>query len=297
MKIPGVICIVFFAVACMRETASHGLFSFGEGLGEVDKRLDEASGLAASAANPGLLWSLNDNGNPPEVFLIDQTARIRLVCKLRNVRNRDWEDIAIGAGPKHGKSYVYVADIGDNDAQYDFKVIYRFEEPVLSKEKKEIVIKDYDTLVLRMPDGSRDAETLLIDPLTNDLFIVSKREKEVGLYRCPYPNAGDTSTLEKVSTLHLTSIVAGSVSADGREVLLKSYSKVYYWKRPSNESLTELLAKEPILLDYEREPQGEAIAWSRDGGEFYTLSESNGRNASLIVYKRAVSGKTVSGKQ
>ena len=121
-------------------------------------------GLAASATNPGFLWTLNDNGNPPEVFLIDQHARIRLVCKLPNVRNRDWEDIAIGAGPKEGKNYVYVADIGDNQAQYDFKVIYRFEEPVLSQEK-EVVITEYDTLALRMPDGKRDAETILIDPL------------------------------------------------------------------------------------------------------------------------------------
>jgi hypothetical protein len=285
MRIIGLIGLLAFASGCKTEKTSQAIFSSGEALGEVDKRLEEASGLAASVANPGLLWTLNDNGNPPEVFLIDQHARIRLVCKLPNVRNRDWEDIAIGAGPEEGKNYIYVADIGDNQAQYDFKIIYRFAEPVLYQEK-EIVITEYDTLALRMPDGRRDAETILIDPLTHDLFIVSKREAHVGLYRSRYPFAHDTTTLEKVSTLRLTSIVAGGISPDGREVLLKNYGEVFYWRKSNNETLPELLAQEPIRLDYEREPQGEAIAWSRDGSEFYTLSESTGRNASLIVYKR-----------
>jgi hypothetical protein len=271
--------------ACVQRTTSEELFSSGMALGKVDKRLEEASGLTASIANPGMLWTLNDNGNPAEVFLIDQHAGIRMVCKLANVRNRDWEDIAIGAGPEEGKNYVYVADIGDNDALYEVKIIYRFAEPVLSQEK-EVIITEYDTLALRMPDGKRDAETLLIDPLTHDLFIVSKRENNVGLYRSHYPFAHDTTTLEKVSALHLTAIVAGSISADGQEVLLKNYSKVFYWKKSNNESLPDLLVKQPIELDYEREPQGEAIAWSLDGSEFYTLSESHGGKAGLIVYKR-----------
>jgi hypothetical protein len=155
----------------------------------------------------------------------------------------------------------------------------------LSQEKK-IVITDYDILVLRMPDGNRDAETILIDPRTHDLYVVTKRENDVGLYRSPYPFTQDTSTMAKVSTLHLTSIVAGSISADGEEVLLKNYGKIFYWKKSNNESLPALLGKEPIELDYEREPQGEAITWSRDGSEFYTLSERKGGGASLIVYKR-----------
>src|SRR5258708_16246272 len=97
-------------------------------LGRVDQQLEEASGLVASIANPGLLWSTNDSGNPPEVFLIDQNAKTKLVCTLFRIHNRDWEDIAIGDGPDPKKKYIYVADIGDNWAQYKLKFIYRFEE-------------------------------------------------------------------------------------------------------------------------------------------------------------------------
>lgn len=258
----------------------------GTPLGQVDQRLAEASGLVASIANSGLLWTINDSGNPPEVFLIDQHAKINLVCTLSGVHNRDWEDIAIGAGPVRGKNYIYVADIGDNFAQYDFKFIYRFEEPKLAAEKEKTVTQ-FDTLVLRMPDGRRDAETILIDPVTNDLYLISKREDSVALYTTPYPFSHEILTLRKVMTLPYKEIVAGSITKDGKEVLLKDYDRVYCWERSSRESLPQVLAKKPVQLPYHREPQGEAIAWSRDGKRFYTLSEGTiMRPASLLVYTR-----------
>ncbi len=262
------------------------LFSSGIELGEVDLQLEEASGLVASISNPGFLWTVNDSGNPAEVFLLDETGDIKMVCKLSNARNRDWEEIAMGTGPEKGKNYLYVADIGDNIAQYAFKYIYRFEEPVLVKEKKVLITK-FDTLILHMSDGSRDAEALLLDPLTKDFFIISKQEDSAGLYRARFPFSADTILLTKVLTMPFTQIVAGSVSADGSEVLLKDYSRIYYWKRLAGEALPDLLAKDPIELPYQREPQGEAIAWSRDGSGFYTLSESREKKKiHLMVHKR-----------
>jgi hypothetical protein len=253
----------------------------------VDDQLEEASGLVASVRNPGLLWVLNDSGNPPEVFLIDQHARTKLTCKVENVNNRDWEDIAIGAGPKQGKPYLYVADIGDNFARYDSKFIYRFEEPLLDSSK-QVSITQYDTFILQLPDGRRDAETLLIDPLTNDLYIISKRETSVGLYHAPYPFSNDTIALKKIRELPFTKIVSGSISTDGQQLLLKDYEKVYYWKRLPNETLTKVFTRKPIELPYEREYRGEAIAWSRDGHHFFTLSEGKGSEpANLIRYNRS----------
>src|SRR5260221_6892711 len=137
-----------------------------------------------------------------------------------------------------------------------------------------------------MPDGSRDSETILIDPFDNDLFLISKTEDSVGLYTAHYPFPKDTIVLRKVMTLPFTKIVAGSISQDGTQILLKSYEKVYYWKRSETENLPEVLATKPIELPYDRESQGEAIAWSYKGDEFYTLSEGTmGNAADLFVYK------------
>jgi hypothetical protein len=273
-------CLV---AACKRE--KNGALPNATPLGKADQRIEEASGLAASVANPGMFWTINDSGNPPEVFLIDQQAKVRLVCTLFHGNNRDWEDIAVGPGPDPQKKYVYVADIGDNWAQYELKYLYRFEEPTLRGEK-ELTITQFDTLVLKLPDGKRDSETILIDPFTNDLFLISKREDSVHLYTTPFPFSRDTIVLQKVMKLPYTRIVAGSISSNGGDILLKDYERVYYWKRSAGESLPEVFMKESIWLPYEREPQGEAIAWGENGNAYYTLSEGTmGNAANLFVYK------------
>jgi hypothetical protein len=260
------------------------LFSKAINKGIIDVRLMEASGLVESVANPGYLWSLNDSGNPAEVFLIDTLAKIKLVCKLK-VKNRDWEDIALGAGPIKGKKYIYVADIGDNLGRYDYKYIYRFEEPSLKEGAKQTILH-FDTLVIKLPGKNRDSETLMIDPTNNDLYLVSKREKHVRVYlqHFPYP---DTIRPAKVLEIPFTRIVAGSISPDAQEVLLKDYENVYYWKRSGEKTLIELLAKEPIQLPYKPEVQGESICWNNDASGYYTLSESHeGKIAQLKFYKR-----------
>jgi hypothetical protein len=264
--------------------SDDSLFSYGRKLGIVDQRIDEASGLVASLTNPGYLWTVNDSGNPAEAFLIDSLAQIKLVCKL-DVRNRDWEDIAVGDGPVPGKKYLYVGDIGDNLGIYKYKYIYRFEEPSIKNGFNQS-ITNFDTLVVRLPDGKRDAETLMMDPTNNDLYIISKREKQVNIYLNHFPFA-DTVRPRKVLTIPFTKIVAGSISGDGTEVLLKNYDSVFYWKRSGEKSIVELLAKRPIRMPYEHEFQGEAICWRNDASGYYTLSESHeGRMAYLKFYKR-----------
>jgi len=279
----------FFLLALVgcaeKQSAQDGkLFSKGINKGIIDVRLVEASGLVESIANPGYLWSVNDSGNSAEVFLIDTLAKIKLVGKL-NVKNRDWEDIAIGAGPIEGKKYVYVADIGDNLGIHDYKYIYRFEEPLLKDGPTQTITK-FDTLVIKLPDGKRDSETLMIDPTNNDLYIISKREKHVHVYLQHYPYP-DTLRLAKVLKIPFTRIVAGSISPNGQEILLKDYENIYYWKRSGEKSLIELLAKEPIELAYKPEAQGESICWNHDASGYYTLSESHqGKIAQLKFYKR-----------
>ena len=254
-------------------------------LGKVDQQLDEASGLVESIANPGFLWTINDSGNAPEVFLIDTHAKTKLICTLFHSHNRDWEDVAIGAGPNVKQKYVYVADIGDNWSQHDLKFIYRFEEPTLTSTNS-ITITQFDTLILRMPDGRCDAETILIDPFTNDLFLISKSKGSTTLYSTPYPFPKDTITLHKEMALPFSEIVAGSISQDGTQILLKNYDKIYYWKRTSLERLPEVFTRKPIEVPYMREQQGEAIAWSNKRNEFYTLSEGTmGSTGDLIIYK------------
>jgi hypothetical protein len=287
VRLSGFLLGWLLLVGCKEAKESNSqLFSKGVALGTVADRLHEASGLVESIANPSHLWTLNDSGNPAEIFLIDQKAEIKLVCKLKDVHNRDFEEIAIGAGPDSTKNYIYAGDIGDNLSRYRIKLIYRFEEPVIGKEK-EILIYEFDTLQIILSDGNHDTEAMMIDPRSHHLYLVSKRQDSVNVYNTPYPFQKNVMTAKIVATIPFQQIVAGSFSTDGKEVLLKDIDNVYYWNNESMLPLSELLMRPPEILPYEPEKQGESIAWARDGSGYYTLSEEvNGKLGDLLFYKR-----------
>jgi hypothetical protein len=281
----GISFLLFLILlSCRDRGANRSTFDLPKKLGGIDERLPEVSGIASSVANPGYIWAHNDGQNPAEVYLIDTVAQVKMICRLP-VENRDWEDITVGPGPDPGKSYVYVGEIGDNNAVFDYKYIYRFEEPIADVAERDITI--FDTLKIQMSDGKRDTETMMIDPFTHDLYLVSKREDNVGVYvvRQPFTNA--IMTAEKVATIPYFKIVAGSFSPDGLEVLLKDYDHIYCWKRTKDEALEQVLLRKPEELPYEREAQGEAITWKIDGSGYYTLSETNPNLPSTLrFYKR-----------
>ena len=274
------------------------LATFAKGIdrGGIDNSaLVEASGLVASRKNTEALWTHNDSGGDPKVYLISNRGETLGTYVLAGVKSRDWEDIAIGPGPEENETYLYVGDIGDNNAQYPVKIIYRFIEPEVGDSAVVDTVRRVDTIRVVYPDGPRDAETLLVDPLTKDVYVISKRERRVNIYRSAFPQSTtQPDTLELLGQIPreqvgiLEQLVGGDISTDGTEVLLKSYVQVFYWRRANGRvALVDLLQTEPQLLPYVPEPQGEAIGFAADGSGYYTLSEQqSGIEPRLYFYER-----------
>lgn len=225
----------------------------------------EASGLVASARHPGLYWLHNDSGNEPELFLVDSTGQAVATVRVQGVQNRDWEDIA-----RRGDT-LFIADMGDNQARWDTVYVHAILEPAAT----DTTVRTVATYPFRFPDGPRDAETLLVDPLSGEWFIVSKREDQSRLYRHTAPREpGRVATLERLPVnFPFRLAVGGDVSPDGAEVLIKTYDAVYYWERGGDESLGATLARAPRPQPYTPERQGEAIGFTLDARAYHTASE------------------------
>ncbi|NHE55812.1 NHL repeat-containing protein [Cyclobacterium plantarum] len=253
----------------------YTIFSGPQKIRQIEERfMDETSGMAISQKYPGRIFVHNDSNGTPEIYVLDTLGQYLGSINLEGVQNRDWEDMAIGPGPVPGRSYLYIGDIGDNFSKHEELIVYRIPEPkdLDLKEKLSIVP---EKIILIYPDGSKDAETMLVDPLSGDLYVLSKRDASNTLYKVDADQLinGDTVTLEKVMQLPITLSVGGDISADGTQIVIKNYWVVYYWTRNPGESLAETLQRQPKLLPYEPEPQGEAIAFTPDGQAYYTLSE------------------------
>jgi hypothetical protein len=249
--------------------------------------VNEASGICDSRSMAGNVWVQEDGSNPNVLHLFSHQGNYVGKTQLP-FPNRDWEDITIGKGPQEGRNYIYLADIGDNLAAYNNEYyIYRFLEPQSLNEK----IQQYDRIAFRYSDGSRDAEAILLDPATKDIYIVTKREFNVRLYHLPYPQSTtEFQTANFIQNIGYQVITSGGISSDGKEIVLRNYSNMYYWYRKDNESIIQALARSrDKVLPFVKEIQEEGFCFDKDNKGIFSIGERPDGSAvanSLYYYKK-----------
>ena len=247
--------------------------------------IDEASGLVDSRSMPGNVWIEQDSGNPAELALLGYDGKVKGKIAIPNSTNVDWEDMTVGPGPQDGKNYLYIADIGDNNAVRPGCVLYRLIEPASLQE----AISKVERINYKYPDGARDAEALIVDPQTKDTWIISKREDKVHLYRLPYPqDVNQVTTLQAYGELPYSYVTSAAISPDGTEILVRTYTQIFYWKRSSGQTVADALQKGTVRqMPYRVEPQGEAICFDKDAKGYFTISErNNATSVNLYYYAR-----------
>ena len=253
---------------------------------------NELSGIAASQLNKGLLYVHDDYNGNRTVVITDAKGKDLGQIILDNVSTRNLEDIAVGPGPEAGKTYIYLADIGDNNAGRSSIAVYRFAEPVISNPgaATKIHITAVDKLEMSYPKAV-NAETMLLDPQTRDIYIASKENSRSTLYLAAYPQSTTAVTaLKPVLKTNFELLTSGDLSPDGTEILLRNKGQLFYWKRGNGQSLVQALLTAPLAAPYAgNERQGEGICFAADAGGYYTDTEIRdhpGAVSNISFYKR-----------
>ncbi len=281
---------VFEAMYSRFDPAPSSRFSL-DGAALIDQPLQEISGLATGRKNPEAVYAIEDSGNRNVVFVFDSSGVLLGEIVLAGATNRDWEDLAIGPGPDPDEVYIYVPDFGDNSARRTFVRIFRFPEPALRLDTVtsvfQLVISDFETITYRYPDGPRDAETLMIDPDTKDLIVVTKREPRVRVYHLPFPQSTEADALCYFrGELPFRTIVAGDISPDGSQIFIKDYGAVYWWDTVNDgDPIRTMFEMIPSTVAYVPEVQGESIAVMRDGKGYFTITEIETTDADPLLYR------------
>lgn len=288
--------LAFLCISCTELIMPTDSFNDAQDLGAIEnKQINEASGIVASYRNKGLLWTHNDSGDKNRIFTIDASGKGTREFYLESTFNRDWE--AISTASFLGGSFIYVGDIGDNNAEFPTCAIYRVQEPeITALTPQSNTLQNVQKITYKYSDGARDAEAFLIDQTSKDIYIISKRESSKRLYRLPYPQSfTQTNTAEFVQELTFSAgsgtplfIVDGNVSVDNKEIIIKNYLQIFHWRRNTNESIPDALKRTPTILPYTAEPQGEGVCFFQDGSGYYTVSEEgpNKLPVKLYSYKR-----------
>jgi hypothetical protein len=254
-----------------------------------DPDITESSGVVASRLAGGIYWTHNDSGDGPYLYAFDLQGRSHGRWTVPGAQNVDWEDIAIGPGPRAGRPYLYVGDIGDNNRTRKEIVVYRIEEPRAGERSAcagGCRTGPATVFRLRYPDGPHNAETLLVHPVSGDLYVISKASSgdpptTVYVARARQLRPGAVA-LRALATLDIPDplfrtfiggLTGGDISPDGRRLVLCDYFRMYEAVLPEGARFDEIWGRRFSWKLIGIGLQVEGICYRPDGQAVIATSE------------------------
>jgi hypothetical protein len=227
----------------------------------------EASGMAASIRNKGVLWVHNDGGTGPYMFAVSEEGRHLGKFRLAFAENIDWEDMA--SFQLDGTAYLLIGDIGDNHAQRSYCTLYIVAEPIIAESDR------FHTRTLhtawqqrfRYEDGPRDCEAVAVDVETRRVLLLSKRDALPVLYSLPLlpGTVEDIESARKVTAVsnippptpadlrykygrYRSQPTAVDLSPRGDAMTVLTYKHAYLYNRLPEENWKTALSRLPMIV-------------------------------------------------
>ena len=215
----------------------------------------ESSGLVDRG---DIVYTNNDSGDDAVIYGVDPRSG-RVVSRTTYAGSAtDVEAIAPGAG-----GTIWAGDTGDNRTNRDDVQVYRVEPRDGHHRGTR-----YD---LAYPDGSHDAETLLVQPRTQRVFVVSKTVFGGTVYAAPRHLRTDRTNRLRAFARVGGLLTDGTFFPDGRHVLLRTYSTATVYTFPGFRPVG--------TVRLPPQPQGEGISVSSTGR---VLVSSEGVHADVL---------------
>ncbi|MBK7864582.1 MAG: hypothetical protein IPJ65_39470 [Archangiaceae bacterium] len=251
----------------------------------------ETSGVVVSRKNPGVLWAHNDSGDSPRLFAVNAAGKLLGIYHVGGgAQAHDWEDL--GLVQLGGVWHLVVGDIGGNSGRHSLQVYFVAEPSVaLTQSGGSFNLTPARTLHLDYPGTEQhNAESLFVDPLTQELYLVTKATSGVSdvMRKAPPHVDGATTVLSRVATLDFSAAplggdttTAADVSADGRAIIIKTYTTMFLFRRVPGATVAQALSTAPCVLP---QAPGETIAFTPDAKALFSIAEGVG--ATVFRYDR-----------
>jgi hypothetical protein len=233
-----------------RKVSSTPLFTI------KDADVIESSGLVDRGS---VVYTNNDSGDAAVVYGIDPRTGRTISRTTYADSVEDVEDIAPGS---HGT--LWAGDTGDNRRNRDHIDVYHLHH--LGGHHQAVRYR------LVYPDGPHDAETLLVQPRTQRVYVVSKSAFGGTVYVAPRKlrTGGPPNRLRAFARVGGL-VTDGTFFPDGRHVLLRTYGTASVYTFPGF-GLVGTVTLPP-------QPQGEGISVGADGR---VLVSSEGRHTQVL---------------
>lgn len=276
-----------------------------DSVAQLSTDLKEISGMQRTPS--GKIWALNDSGNRPEIFQLNEKGEILRFVTITNAKNTDWEAMAVD-----DKGFVYIGDFGNNrNERQDLKIYIVSEADLLAGITAEASVINF-----RYPDqkeypAKKENQNFDMEAMVwsaNNLWLFSKNRTDpftgfANVYKLPATPGSYVA--EKVDSLYmgkgpreLMQVTDADFSPDGKLLALLSYDKIYLIHDvPYNDMLGGRIEEMTIAKISQRESitfLNDSILLIADersilgGGNLYSLDIAANRKSNSAVRRAEV---------
>ncbi|NCG18530.1 MAG: hypothetical protein GWP91_05915 [Rhodobacterales bacterium] len=246
-----------------------------------DTAIEESSGVAASRLRPDVFYTHDDHGGTSVLHAFDLDGTFLGSHNVKGAQNEDWEDIAAAPCPDVGDC-LYIADIGDNNADRGTVSVYIVREPEAQGKPAKRVEKRtgyYEA-------GPRDAEALMVHPCTGDIQLITKDgDGQSQVYQ--FIEGNPSKPLKLLASFNLdglTSTTRAVTAADynktGDQLVVRTAGGIWIWQVDPNDPNAHW-SDTPIAVDGVGLTDGEAITFDLDG-DLVTTSEGSPMQVGIV---------------
>jgi hypothetical protein len=239
--------------------------------------LEESSGLARSLCGPGRYWTHNDSGDAPKLYATDESGADLGAFLLVGAHAVDWEDMTSAVIDQ--ENVLLVGDMGDNDRTRGEYFLYGAREPcALPGSGGEGLLPVLIRVAFVYPDGPHDCEALGVDPVTKDIYLVTKAMLgSCAVYRLAsedWLQAGDRPLeVERMAKLSISRVTSMDFSPDGTRAVVLTYGDAYEYVRAPNDSWKDAFQRPARRIVLPKRRQGEAVCYDSQGRHLVLSSE------------------------
>ena len=255
-------------------------------ISDLPSSLNEVSGTEI-ASNSDLLWMLNDSGNSPKLFGMNEKGEIIRELKI-NAKNNDWEDLT-----SDKKGNLYIGDFGNNLSKRKNLAILK----VKAKDLKSNGLITVERISFRYPDQKEfppsrkqryfDSEALIHFKESLYIFTKSRVRNDFGktsLYKVPSRPGNHVARL--IGSFNSCSdiecwITSADISDDGKQVALLTTKSVWLFSDFENDNFLYGKSKE-YALDHSSQKEG--ICFKDSTTLYITDEKAHGSGGNLYEF-------------
>lgn len=270
-----------------------------------NRQLKELSGLAASRRHKGLLYAINDSGNSPTVYAIDETGKLLHQWEIA-ARNRDWEDMTMMT--INGESYIVIGETGDNLLRHSTASLYFLSEPQWPPTTTTL---DVDAKVdFTYEDGPKNVEA--VSAAGSSVYLLSKTSQRGkgnstnGVYQLQLSpdtifasgqelmtarrvasmasrgNSIETTLAAALAGVNLNNPTALEIDSDSNTAYILTYREVLKIPKAPQQTWSQAFASKSTRIAWHSLSQAEALSVS-PGRAIWFTSEKMGSEIRAIA--------------